>query len=120
MLVYGCEMKKIWQWIKDNPWALITALVGVFGAVWLVKSKSNKIASLKDAVAVQATKSQIAADEARAKALKESADSHDDEVAELDARIKASKRRVVEIHEGEIREGATDDEIADLFSDSGL
>lgn len=113
-------VKKIGNWLKDNPWAFVMALIGVFTAVLLLRSKNNKISSLKDAVAIQATKAQIAEAEGRAWTLKQSADSRDDEVRELDKRIAASKRRVVEIHEGKVKKDASDDEIAALFSDSGL
>jgi len=111
---------KIGRWLRDNPWAIIVALLGVFSAYRILKSKDNKIANLQDAVAVQATKAKMAGMEARAKALKERADAREDEVKELDSKIAASKRRIVEIHENKVPEGASDEEIARMFTDSRL
>lgn len=111
---------KIGRWLKDNPWAIIVALLGVFSAYRILKSKDNKISTLQDAVAVQATKSKMAGMEARAKALKERADAREGEVKELDDKIAASKRRIVEIHEEKLPEGASDEEIAAMFDRSGL
>jgi hypothetical protein len=114
-------LKKVGHWLRDNPWAIIVSLVGVFGAYLLFKSKSNKIASLKDAVAVQAIKGQIAADEREVKLLVDGAEDREVEVQVIDEKIAASQRRIVEIHEGgQNLEEKSDDEIAALFSDSGL
>ena len=94
------KAKKVWDWIKANPWALLVALAGVFGAYLIFKSKDNKIASLTDAVAVQTTMGDIKANEAKANTIRQQADSKDDEVADIDKRITESKRRVMEIHDG--------------------
>lgn len=114
-------LKKIGAWLRDNPWAIIVALAGVFGAYRIVKSKNNKISTLQDAVAVQATLKQMSADKAKAEVLKQQADAREGEVQELESKIEASKRRVLEIHEGgkPVKE-ATDEEVAGLFGRSGL
>jgi len=112
--------KNIGKWLKENPWAIIVALAGVFSAYLVYKRKDNKISSLEDAVAVQSTKRKIAAVEAKAEVLKQQADAKAPEVAELDRKIADSKRRVVEIHEGQRLEGMDDDEVARMFSDARL
>lgn len=115
-------LKKIGVWLRDNPWAIIVALAGVFSAYRIVKSKNNKISTLQDAVVVQATLKQMSADKAKAEVLKQQADAREGEVQELEGRIEASKRRVLEIHEGgkkPVKE-ATDEEVASLFGRSGL
>lgn len=114
------KAKKVWDWIKNNPWALLVALSGVFGAYLIFKSKNNKIASLTDAVVVQTTMGDIKANEAKANTIRKQADVKDEEVADIDSRIAKSKRRVVEIHEGGRTdvEAMSDDEVAKLFSDS--
>jgi hypothetical protein len=113
-------LKRIWTWIKENPWALLVALGGIFSAYLILKSKENKISSLQDAVAVQSTLKKIAADEAKAAVLKESADAKEDDVKALDKRIADSKRRVVEIHEGKRLEGMSDEDVARLFGDTRI
>jgi len=113
-------LKKIGAWLRDNPWAIIVALAGVFGAYRIVKSKNNKISTLQDAVAVQATLKQMSADKAKAEVLKQQADAREGEVQELESKIEASKRRVLEIHEGKPVKEATDEEVAGLFGRSGL
>lgn len=114
------RLKSAAQWFVENPWAILTALAGVFGAYLLLKRKDNKISSLKDAVAVQATKAKIAADEREAQMLVDAAEGKEAKVREIDDRIAASKRRILEINEGKRLDGASDEEIAALFSDSGL
>lgn len=113
-------LKKIGKWLKDNPWSIIVALASVFGAYLVFKSKDNKISSLHDAVEVKTAMARVAKDEARAEALINGAHGKEDEITEVDKRIAASKRRVMEIHEAKDLEGMNDDEVAVLFSDSGL
>ena len=113
-------LKKIGIWLKENPWAVVVSLVSVFGAYLLYKSKANKIASLQDAVEVQSALKRVAADEARAIVILETADAKEEDIKAIDKRIAASKRRVVEIHENKDVEGMDDEELARLFSDSGL
>lgn len=113
-------IQKAGAWIRDNPWALLVALGGVFGAYFIVRSKQNKINKLSDAVVVQATLKDIAATKAKAEVLKQQADAKSEDIAALDKKVAASKRRVVEISEGKPLEGASDEEIADMFSGSGL
>lgn len=113
-------LRAIWKWLKDNPWAIIAALLSVGAAYLLFKRKDNQIADLKDAVAVVNTRKVIAVNEAKADAIKASADAKEDDIKKLDKEIAASKRRVMEIHNGESLEGKDDDEVATLFSAAGL
>jgi hypothetical protein len=113
-------LKKIWTWIKENPWAILSAIVSVFSAYLVYKAKDNKINSLTDAVAVQSTLKNIAADEAKAAVLKASADAKEDDVKALDKRIADSKRRVMEIHEGTRLEAMSDEDVARLFGDTRI
>ncbi len=118
---------KVWGWIKagarwlwKTPLALGALLGIVFGAFFMWRSSKNKIKSLKDAVAVEGMMNKVAKDEARAEVLKASADVKDEEVKVLEGSIAASKRRIAEIHEDESLEDKSDEEIARIFSDSGL
>jgi hypothetical protein len=112
--------KKIWAWVLENPWALLVAIAGVFGAFLIYKRKDNKIANLEDAVVVQATKRKIAAVEAKAEVLKKQADEQAPKVQELDKLVAESKRRVMEIHEERKLEDMSDEEVARLFSSTRL
>ena len=108
------------RWLRDNPVALAAMVGSVLGAWFMWKRSSNKIASLEDAVQVQAARVKIAKHTAKAEVLEASAEDTEEEVQVLKAEIAKSKKRVAEIHEGESMEGKTDDEIAALFSDAGL
>ena len=113
-------LRAVWKWLKENPWAIIVALLSVGSAYLLLKRKDNKIADLKDAVAVENTRKVIAANEAKAEVIKANADAKDEDIKKLDREIAASKRRVMEIHEGESLEVLNDAQVAALFSSAGL
>lgn len=108
------------KWLLETPVALAALAGVVFGAFFMWRSSKNKINRLEDAVAVKATLNKVAKDEARAQALKESADAKDEEVKALEGSIAASKRRVAEIHEEKRLEDKSDEEVARIFADSGL
>lgn len=107
-------------WLWENPVAL-AGLAGTALGAWLMwKSKKNQIATLEDAATVQALRGKIAKDEARAELLEKQAESKEPEAERLKVEIAESKRRVLEIHQGEKLETLSDDEIAKKFSESGL
>lgn len=124
LLSIGGWLKRVvvwsFEWLRDNPLALMTMVGAVVGAWFMWKRSSNKIASLEDAVQVQAVKVTIAKKVAKAEYLEASADDRAAEVVVLKREIAASQKRVVEIHEGEPLEGKSDAEIAALFTDVGL
>lgn len=108
------------KWLWSRP-ALLAGLVGaVVGGIFVMRSKKNQINNLKDAVEVQKARQQIARAEAKAEVLEASAAETGEEVEVLKREIVASKRRAVEIAEGPGTEGMNDEEIANLFSASGL
>lgn len=108
------------KWLWDNPLALASMVGAVLGGFLMWKRSTNKIASLEDAVQVQAIKVSIAKKTARADLLEEQADDAAEEVEVLKRAVVASKKRVVELHEGESLEGKDDEQIAELFSQAGL
>lgn len=114
------RIKAGFRWLRDNPVALAAMVGSVLGAWFMWKRSTNKIASLEDAVQVQAAKVAIAKHTARAEVLEASAEDTEIEVKVLKTEIAKSKKRVAEIHEGESMEGKSDDEIAALFTDAGL
>lgn len=113
-------LRAVWQWLVSHPIALAGAIGAVFGAMMMVRSKRNQIGRLADALEVQKIKASVARDEARAEVLAQQADVHAQEVEELRAEIVTSKRRAVELAHAKSLDGASDAEIAKLFSDAGL
>jgi peptidoglycan hydrolase CwlO-like protein len=111
---------RVGAWLRANPWAIITALVGVFSAYLLYKSKDNKISSLEDALVVSNTTKNVKALNARAAEILKNADEKTAEIQEIDKKLAESKRRVLELHEGGSLEDMNDEEIARLFSDRRL
>lgn len=108
------------KWLWSHPVALAGAIGALVGAVVMVRSKKNQIATLKDALEVQRIQASVAHDEAKADLLTEQADVHAEEVKVLQSQITASKRRAAELAHGTDLQGKSDAEIAKLFSDAGL
>lgn len=108
------------KWLWENPIALGLMIGGVIGAWFVWKSKKNQIASLEDAVAVEATRRKIAKSEARAELLEKSAAAREPEVQALKEEIATSKRRVLELRMGSDLSELSDAEVARIFTESGL
>lgn len=120
-------LKQLWaaimagaRWLWSRPSLLASAVGALVGAFLMVRSKQNQIGRLKDAFEVQKIKTQVAKDEAHAELLTEQADVHADEVTALRTQITQSKRRAAEMAHATDLEGASDEEIAKLFSDAGF
>jgi len=113
-------MQKIWKWIKENPWALIVAIVSTLGALFLWKASSNNIESLDDAIQVKAALREISRKEGKAEVLEEWGNLKKKELNLVKHDITLSKKRVIEIHNAENLDGLSDIEIANVFSDSGF
>lgn len=108
------------KWLWSRPVVLAGLAGAIIGAFFVVRSKRNQINNLKDAVEAQRIKASVAKKEARAEVLEASAEADEQEVRELKQDIVRSKQRVAELAHGRKLEGVPDDEIAKLFSDSGL
>jgi Flp pilus assembly protein TadB len=100
--------------------ALAAAAGGVVGAYFMWKSRENQVASLEDAVAIQATKTKIAKAQAEAELLEQQSDALDPRVVELKKVITDSKRRVLELNKDAALNELSDADIARRFSESGL
>lgn len=108
---------KAWNWIKDNVLGLVSGLAAILGVMFAYKYHKDKVGSLKDAVAVEKAKKDIARHEAKLEERLLQADAKEEEIVSLDDKVKASKRRVVEIEAGV--KGLNDDEVADEFQRLG-
>lgn len=115
------ELVAIAKWLWSHPAALAGAIGALVGAVLMVRSKTNQVSTLKGALEVQKIKASVARDEAQAELLTEQANVHGDEVKALQEQITQSKRRAVELASAKpLPDGASDEEIAKLFSDAGF
>lgn len=113
-------IKSVGKWLWSRP-AVLAAIIGaIIGGFFVLRSKKNQIGNLKDAIAASKAKGDVARAEARAEALEAQANEKHEEVAKLKREIVRSKMRATEISLGRNLEGMPDDEIADLFSRSGL
>lgn len=112
-----CDFAK---WLWAHPVALAGAIGALVGAVLMVRSKKNQVATLKDALEVQRIQAAVAHDEAQAELLTEQAGVHAEEVKALQSQIVASKRRAAELAHGTDLAGKSDDEIVQLFNDAGF
>lgn len=114
------KLKAAASWLWSRPVVLVAGAGALIGAWLMWRSNKNKIATLEDARQVQELKAKIARDEARADLLEKQAEAREPEVKALKAEITASKRRVLEIHEGQTTEDMSDEDVADLFTRTGL
>lgn len=121
LLQLWAAVRRFCAWLWSHPAALAAGVGALVGAVVMVRAKSNQISTLKDALEVQRIKASVSHDEAQADVLTAQADVHADEVAALRQQITTSKRRAVELASAKpLPDGASDEEIAKLFSDAGL
>lgn len=118
---------KVWGWLKSaalwlwkHPVLILSAIASGVGAYLLLRSSRNRIGELEDALEVQAIRTKVAKKEAEAEVLKKQADSLDPIVEKLEADVKESKKKVLEIENGEPLGEMTDDEIADKFTSLGF
>ena len=98
----------------------VAGVVGVFLAIFMWKSKANRTRSMEEAIQVRAAQREIAIKEGRAAELVRQADARQEDIDEARAEIAAAKKRALEIYQGESLEGKTDEEIAIIFTASGL
>lgn len=126
-MIVLAALKAIWIWLKraiawisKHPVAIVSAIASGVGAYFIWRSSRNRIRSLEEAVEVQGAKAKIAKKESEARYLAKSGADHSVAAASINAEISRSKRRVVELNEGEPLEGKTDDEIARMFDKAGF
>ncbi len=114
-----------WQKFKagvaENWKAALAGLAVLVGSILLLISRRNNIKSLEAAKEARATARTIAAKEAEARVLVTQADSRQEDIDAIKEDIAASKRRVLEINNGApLPEEMSDDDVADLFTNSGF
>lgn len=110
-------MKKAWRWVCDHVSTILVFLVAVLGAGMLWDYQRRKLLSLKEQLAVQKAKSEIAALQARKTALLERADEKTAEIEEIDRKLVENRRMIVAQHEDVAT--MSDREIEDAFARLG-
>lgn len=113
-------IRKALVWLWSHPAALVGAIGAFIGAFLMWRSDRNKVATLKDALTVQKAKNDIAKAEAQAELLEGQAGAAEPRVQELKKQIAESQRKVVVIAEGPHTKDLSDEEVADLFSRTGI
>jgi len=111
------KLKGAWRWVRDHAVAILGAIAALLAVAWGIHYARRRIGGLRDRVAVEEARREIAADTARRDALIEQADGREADVEEIDARLAANHRRIVEAHEG--TEGMADSEVEDAFARLG-
>lgn len=114
------KVKAAWAWLKANPRAALAFVAALFSAWLLWKFRRGRMASLADAITVKNEATAIAEKQGRATQMFIQGDAESEEAKKLEAEIVASKRRVVEIYNGESMEGKTDAEVARAFTAAGF
>jgi hypothetical protein len=115
------KLKSAWAWVKAHAVWLAGALVALVGVLALIASRrSGRQLSFDEALRVRRETREIAGKQARADVLMDQGDAAAPEVERLKSEIAASKRRVVEINEGQPLQELSDEEVAARFRASGL
>jgi len=114
------KIVSIGKWLWSQPIILASIISAVVGGLFIYKSSKNKIDNLKDGIEIQKAKNKISKNNAVVKELEKNADKHEKEINDLKKEISQSKKRVVELDKKESLEGLNDEEIAKIFSDSGI
>ena len=105
------ELWEIFRWLGS-------ILVVVLGAGWLYRKHRAKVGALRDGMALEKAKGELAALRVLRDERVKQAGERDDEVAALDRRIAEQKRKAVEAHE--VSTGLSDDEIENAFRRLGF
>lgn len=114
------KLKQAYDWCAKHPKAVIAFVSLALGAYLMWRFNRGKMTSIGDAVEVRRATKEIAIKQGRATELYMQGQAAGEESKKLEAEIAESKRRVVEIHQGEPMEGKTDDEIARAFTAAGF
>lgn len=110
-------LRDAWAWVKRWGAAIAGVLLVVLGAGWLWRRQKAALGRAKDAAAIAEARREMDVLRATREEVARQVGEQDQAIAEIDARIAASKREIVDLHEG--GEDIPDDQLDDVFARLG-
>lgn len=110
-------IKAAWAWLRKWGLAIAGILLLALGAGWLWRRKQRELGRVRDQLAVEESRREIAALQAQRDAVLARVDEHEPEVAAIDRQLADNRRRIVEAHEH--GRGLSDEEVEDAFAKLG-
>ena len=111
------HLVNVWSWLKKWGSIILGALFVLVGGAWLWQRHNRKVGSLKDELAVAKATKEIAHLRGEREQVAERVDEKDEQIQQIDDKIKQNKRKIVEAHEQ--GEGLSDKEIEREFARLG-
>jgi hypothetical protein len=113
---------KAWQWLKK--WGglffggIVAALLFVMGAGWLWRRREAMLGRVRDELAVEKAKSEIARLQGMRAEVVRQVGENDAATAEIDEQLLGNRRKIVEAHEH--GEGLSSEELERAFAELGI
>lgn len=115
-------MKKAWWWLKKWGATLLgviaAALVLVLGGGWLWRRRQAELGAVKDELAVEKAKREIARLRGLREEILRQVGENDAATVEIDEKLLENKRKIVEAHER--GEGLEGEDLERAFAELGL
>jgi predicted negative regulator of RcsB-dependent stress response len=92
-------MIKIWKWVKENVTSILISIIAILGAGIFWKYHKKKVAEVRDSSIVKNAQIEIASLEERRKELVQHKNLHQYDIINLDEKLLANKRKIVEAHD---------------------
>lgn len=106
-------MSSVWEWLKKWGAAIAGVLLAVLGAGWLWQRKSRELGRVKDRLAVERVKRDIARLQGMRKEISKRVGEKDEAIEGIDRQLAENRRAIVEAHEH--GEGMSDEEVDEAF-----
>jgi hypothetical protein len=115
-------MAKVWEWLKKWGGILFggiaAALLFVLGAGWLWRRREQMLGKVKDQLAVEKAKGEIARLQGMRDQIVDQVGATDESIVRIDEELLDNKRKLVEAHEH--GEGLEGEELERAFAELGL
>ena len=109
-------LRTAWAWLKRWGWSVAVGLLVLIGGIFAWQRREKLLGAAKDEAAVAEALRQMDALRARRSEVSSRVDEKSEEITQLDGEIAATKRRIVELHQGGERldDAALEDAFAEL------